>query len=106
MSTLQRVAAAGILLIGLAGCDAVNTLVDGFKQAQAVETDLEKSTGLKPQVAFNWHNGHLVRVTVTFPRLDDSRSLREWAQAVRAAVAAEFKQPADNIVVGFSTGKS
>ena len=94
------------LAVGLAACGVVDTLVDGFKHVRAVESELETSVGLKPQVGFNWHNGRLLQVTVTFPQLLEARPLRELADTVRAAVIKEFKQTPENVVLGFSLGKS
>jgi hypothetical protein len=37
--------AIAVLAIGLAACGVVNTLVDGFKHAKAVEEDLEGRPG-------------------------------------------------------------
>ena len=85
----------------LAGCDVVSTVTEGFKQSKAVETDLEQSTGSKPAVGFNWHNGKLVSVTVQFPRLYQDKPLNELAGLVREAVTTEFKQTPDRIVVSF-----
>ncbi len=98
---LAIIAVAG----GLAACGMISTLVDGFKMASAVESDLEVATGLKPQVGFNWSNGRLLTVTVTFPQLYDAKPLRDVADTVRAAVAKEFRQRPENIVLGFSTGR-
>jgi hypothetical protein len=97
-----RIAAALALVLTLAACDAVNTLTDGFKHAKAVETDLEGSTGVKPNVGFNWNNGRLTSVTVTFPRLVESKPLHELAEAARASVGREFKQRPDNILLAFA----
>jgi hypothetical protein len=94
------------LAVGLAACSVADTLVDGFKHVRAVETELEASIGSKPQVGFNWNNGRLLQVTVTFPQLLDARPLRELAETVRAAIAKEYKQTPENIVLGFSLGKS
>jgi hypothetical protein len=47
---MLRVAALVVLALSLAGCDMISTLIDGFKYAKAVETDLEASTGMKPEV--------------------------------------------------------
>jgi hypothetical protein len=90
------------LAAGLAACGVISTLVDGFKYAKAVESDLEQESGLRPGVGFNWHNGRLVSVTVTFPRLYDARPVRELADAVRTAVGKEFKQTPENIVLAFA----
>lgn len=100
-----KIAAVLIFAIGLAACDAVNTMTEGFQHAKAVESDLEESTGVKPQVGFNWNNGRLVSVTVAFPRIYDTKPLRDLAEATRASVAREFKQTPENIVLAFSLGK-
>src|SRR5262245_19007780 len=77
-------------------------MVDGFKHVDAVESALETSFGAKPAVGFNWHNGRLTQVTVTFPHLLDEKPLRELAETVRAAVTKEFKQTPENVVLGFA----
>jgi hypothetical protein len=41
---------------------------------------------------------------VTFPRLYDTKPVRELAEAVRAAVEKEFSQTPENIVLAFSLG--
>jgi hypothetical protein len=89
----------------LAGCDAVSTVTEGFKQSKAVETDLEQSTGVKPAVGFNWHNGRLVSVTVQFPRPYADKPLNELADLVHDAVTRDFKQTPERIVLAFTVGK-
>jgi hypothetical protein len=101
-----RVAVFLVLAVSLAGCSVISTLIDGWKYANAVAADLETSTGMKPKVGFNWVNGRLVTVTVTFPRLDATRPLAELAETVRHAVASHFRQTPGDIVLGFSLGKS
>ncbi|QDW41636.1 hypothetical protein FFI89_033655 [Bradyrhizobium sp. KBS0727] len=101
---MRKIIAILVLASGLAACGMISTLVDGFKFAKAVANDLEQTTGLKPGVGFNWHNGRLVSVTVTFPKLYDAKPLRELADVVRAAVRKEFKQTPEDIVLGFSLG--
>ena len=101
---MSKLAAVLLLALGLAGCDAISTLTDGFKYAKAVETDLQKSTGMAPQVGFNWKNGHLVEVSVTFPRLYDAKPVGELAALVRDAITNEFKQKPDNILLTFVIG--
>lgn len=102
---MMKIAALIIIAVSLAGCDMISTLTDGWKYAKAVETDLAQSTGMKPQVGFNWHNGRLETVTVTFPRIDDTRPLREIAEAVRRSVTAHFKQTPNDILLTFSLGR-
>jgi hypothetical protein len=99
---MRRLAAVLVLAGNLAACDAVNTVVDGFKHSNAVAQSLEQATGLKPQVGFSWNNGRLTSVSVTFPALYDGKPLRELAAVVRTAVRHEFKQTPGTIVLGFS----
>jgi hypothetical protein len=101
---MPRLAAIVFLAIGLVGCDAISTLTDGLKFAKAVESDLQKSTGMTPQVGFNWSNGRLVQVTVTFPKLYDAKPIGELAATVRNAVISEFKQKPENILLTFVIG--
>jgi len=91
--------------IGLAACDMVSTVTEGFKEANAVASELEQSTGIRPQVGFNWNNGRLVSVTVSFPRVYDGKPLGELAEDVRSAVTAQFKQAPENILLTFKIGK-
>ncbi len=100
-----RLIIAASLAAGLAACDAVSSLTDGLSYARAVESDLEGTMGMKPQVGFRWSNGRLAEVSVTFPRLYYAQPMREAAEMVRAAVAKEFKQAPENIVLSFSLGK-
>ena len=102
---MRKVIGILTLAIGLTACGGVNTFVDGFKYAKAVEDDLEQATGLKPSVGFNVNNGRLVQVTVSYPRLHDGKPLRELAEATRSAVVKDFKQTPENIVLAFSLGR-
>ena len=102
---MVRLVAIVALALALAGCDLINTTKDAFKTAQATEDDLEASTGLKPSVGFNWTNGRLTQVTVTYPRLVEGKPIPELVEAVRAAVHKEFKQEPEKIVLGFVVPK-
>jgi len=102
---MPRILIVFIFLFGLAACD-ISTVTGGFQQARAVENDLAESLGIRPQVGFNWANGRLVSVTVSFPRIHETKSLPELADAVRTAVGKEFKQAPDNIILAFSIGKT
>jgi hypothetical protein len=101
---MRKIIAIIILATSLAACGIISTFVNGFKYAEAVAVDLEQATGLKPGVGFNWHNGRLVRVTVTFPKLYDAKPVRELADVVRASVRKQFKQAPEDIELGFSLG--
>jgi hypothetical protein len=96
-----------VLLCALApaACDSVNTVTEGASHARAVESDLERTTGMKPRVGFNWNNGRLVSVTVQYPRLIESERLGDLAKTVRASVSTQFKQTPENIVLTFSLGR-
>ena len=102
---MLRIAAALVLALALAGCDAVDTLKEGFKHSQAVAGDLEGSTGVRPQVGFSWNNGRLTSVTVQYPRLVESKPLHDIAAAARDAISREFKQTPENIVLSFALPK-
>ena len=100
-----RIFALGMFVLSLAACDVTSTVTEGFKQARAVESALETSTGVKPNVSFNWQNGQLTSVTIIFPAIPETKPLRELADEVRATVGKEFKEGANNIVLAFSLGK-
>jgi hypothetical protein len=91
-----------VLAAALAGCDAVNTVTEGFKHARAVEADIAEATGVKPNVGFSWNNGKLTSVTVSFPKLYEDKPLRELAALSRGAVAKEFKQTPKTILLSFA----
>ncbi|QIG99499.2 MULTISPECIES: hypothetical protein [unclassified Bradyrhizobium] len=108
--TIGRMARNLLALALLAGCTAgcgmVDAVFDGFKHAKAVEEDLLAAVGVKPGVAFNWRNGRLTSVTVTFPSLLQDKPLQELADPARNSVDKEFKQRADNVVLAFALGPS
>ena len=98
---MVRLAAIVALGLALAGCDVINSAKDAFKDATATAEDLEVSTGVKPTVGFNWTNGRLVQVRVTYPQLLEGKPMPELVQAARTAIRKEFKQDPENIVLGF-----
>jgi hypothetical protein len=100
---MLRIAAILALAVSVAACgDFISTMTEGFNQAKAVEAELEQSTGAKPQVGFNSHNGKLTSITVMFPALYDSKPLSELAEIVRSAVQKNFKQVPGAIILGFA----
>lgn len=101
---MSKIALLFAVALSLASCGVVDTLFDGFKHVSAVRNALAAATGMKPEVGFNWHNGRLNKVTVTFPRLYRDKPLTELADTVRRAVTKEFKQAPDDIVLAFSLG--
>jgi hypothetical protein len=101
-----RFASVVALVLGLAACSMISTLVDGWKYAKAVEADLEDATGVKPSVGFNWSNGRLATVTVAYPQLYEKKPLAALAEIVRRSVEGHFKQKPKDIVLSFSLGPS
>lgn len=102
---MHKALAVAVLALGLSSCGIVGSFVDGIKYAKAVEEDLEQATGLKPAVGFNFNNGRLQSVTVTFPHLYDEKPVHELAEVVRATVKKEFKRTPENIVLAFALGR-
>ena len=91
-----------MLLATITACNAVDTVKDGFAHSQAVSDNLEKAIGLRPFVGFNWNNGSLTSVSVTFKGIPPNGVLSDIAEKSSQAVAAEFKQKPKQIIIGFS----
>ena len=83
---MRKSIAIAFIAICLAGCGMADAVVNGMKHSAAVETAIKEATGVKPSVGFNWNNGHLTSVTVTFPQLYDTKPLRDVAEIAREAV--------------------
>ncbi|HEV2801824.1 MAG TPA: hypothetical protein VGW12_15215 [Pyrinomonadaceae bacterium] len=98
---MKRLLLLTVLLLTVAGCGAVGTMTEGFKHSQEVADDLGKATGSKPFVGFNWNNGSLTNVTVTFDGIPAGRTTEEIAALSRSSIRARFKQEPRNIVIGF-----
>jgi hypothetical protein len=96
---LVLIVALGVLL---SGCDALNTMSEGLKNSEGVASDLEKSVGSKPFVGFNWNNGSLTNVSVTFEGVPSGKTVQQIATLSRAAIASHFKQPPQKIVISFA----
>jgi len=101
---MARILLLLVLAINVAACDVVG-LKDGMQQSAAVAKELEETTGIRPQVGLNWQNGRLSSVTVSYPAIPETKSLRELSTAARTAIRNHFKQAPDNVVLTFSTGK-
>ena len=102
----SRFGAFVALALGLAACGVISTLVEGWKYAKAVESDLESATGVKPWVGFKWQNGRLSTVTVAYPQLYEKKPLATLAEIVRRSVETHFKQKPEDIELSFSLGRS
>jgi len=99
---LRRAAMLATFALALSGCGAVSTVMHGFRQAEATAEDLQAALGLKPAVGFDWHNGVLTSVNVTFSERPTGKTLDEIAAAARAAVAKEFEQKPTEIHLTFA----
>lgn len=97
-----RWAASAALAISLCACGPFDTLREGFAHSEAVSKELEKSLGLKSFVGFNWNNGSLRSVNVTFEGLPVNGTLAEISEKSKQAVIAEFKQTPEQIVIAFT----
>jgi hypothetical protein len=102
----MRKITAMMLATLLAGCGAFDSFKEGFTHTQEVAADLEKSVGAKPFVGFNWHNGSLRNVNVTFKGIPDGKSITEIAALARTSIASHFKQEPTEIVIGFALSGS
>ena len=102
---VRKTIAIVALSVSLAGCGAVDLISKGLSYSKAVAADLEGATGVKPEVGFNWHNGNLQSVTVTFPKVYLGKPLDELAGTVREVVAKQFKQMPDTVVLAFALDK-
>src|SRR5205085_2097908 len=80
-----RVAMVAALAAMIAGCGPVDTMKEGFAHSKAVSAELEKSLGLKSFVGFNWSNGSLTSVNVTFRGIPANVSLTEIATKSKQA---------------------
>ena len=99
---LKRAATIAIFALALSGCGAISTLTHGFRQAEATAEDLQAALGSKPEVGFDWRNGLLTSVNVTFCERPAGKTLDEIAAAARAAVVREFEQRPTEIHLTFA----
>ena len=74
----------------------------GFEHSQAVATDLEKSVGQKPFVGFNWRNGSLTNINVTFNGIPKNKSPADIYEPARQAITSQFKQQPQQIIISFA----
>lgn len=98
----RRFLALLMLIVTITACDAVDSMKEGFAHSQAVSDKLEKTVGLKSFVGFEWNNGSLTSVTVTFQGLPPDGALSDISVKAKQAIAAEFKQTPKQILISFS----
>jgi hypothetical protein len=80
----------------------VDTMTEGFKHTEEVASDLEKSVGTKPLVGFQWSNGTLNNVSVTFEGIPADKSVADIALLARKSIATNFKQEPRQVLVSFA----
>src|SRR3954468_23851876 len=103
---MARILLLVVLALTIGACDFVDVMKEEMAQSGEVANELEETTGMRPEVGFNRQNGRLVSVTVFYPRIHDTKSLRELAAAARTAIGHHFKETPDNILLTFSAGKA
>jgi len=91
-----------IVALFIAGCDATDTIKNGLAHSKAVSVEIEKTTGLKSFVGFQWNNGSLNSVSINFESLPGNLTLSEIAKISKKAVIKEFKQEPRKIIVAFA----
>lgn len=97
-----RLPAAVAIALALTACGPVDSLKEGFAHSTAVAESLEKTLGVKSFVGFNWGNGSLESVTVTFDGIPANVPLADIAEKSKQAVATEFKQVPSQVVISFA----
>jgi hypothetical protein len=90
-----------LLASALTGCNAIDAVKDGMAHAQEVATDMEQAVGAKPTVGFNWINGDLSTVNITFADALPKMPVEQIVQLGRAAAARRFHQAPAHLVVSF-----
>lgn len=86
----------------LGACGPIDTMKEGFAHSRAVSDELQKNLGIKSFVGFNFNNGQLTSVNVSFDGVPEKASLADITAASKQAVLTEFKQTPKRIVVSFT----
>ncbi|KAB8314248.1 hypothetical protein SD81_038780 [Tolypothrix campylonemoides VB511288] len=99
--TSTRAALAAFVLLGAAGCGMVESAHDAIRDAEAVSGDLERATGVRPQVGFQWNNGRYTNVTVVYEGIPAGHHAQDIATIARRAVALRFGEAPEQITLSF-----
>jgi len=97
----MRLIFSALVLITLAGCHAFDTLTDGVKHSQEVAADMESAIGTKPAVGFNWSNGSLTSVSISFTGVPPKASPEQIAEVGKRSIATRFEQAPQQVVISF-----
>jgi len=90
------------LAVSLAGCGSAENMSANFRQAQEVAADLESAVGSKPFVGFDWQNGSLGNVSVTFEGIPASKSAQEIVGLAQRSIAQRFGQQPRQVILSFA----
>ncbi len=102
IQVVLRLVSVLVLASALAACGPIDAMKEGFVHSEAVSAELEKTVGTKSVVGFDWNNGVLTSVNVTFQGIPPNLTLAEIVEKSRQAIAADFKQTPRQIFVGFN----
>ncbi len=86
----------------LLGCNAADTITNGMKHTEAISKTLLEATGEKPFIGFNWSNGTLHNINIMFDKPPQKLTLAQIKQLAKTAVAAQFKQQPEQLIISFS----
>ena len=98
---IKTLAIVSVLFVCLAACGPIDSLKEGYAHSQAVSADLEKSFGVKSFVGFNWNNGSLTSVNITFQGIPTNAALAEITAKSTQVVLSKFKQKPKQVIVAF-----
>jgi hypothetical protein len=105
MTSMQGKRGVHVLIIGiaallLASCGWFNSLSELEGQSSATADALERDLGVKPKIGWQYFNGTLTSVNVTFEEGKvEGVSMGVLETQVRAAVKANFKEPPRHIMI-------
>ncbi|GAA5162960.1 hypothetical protein [Viridibacterium curvum] len=98
----MKLTAIALLATLLASCGVFDTMKEGFKHSEDVAAELEKSVGSKPFVGFNWNNGILTNINISFEGIPADKTTAEIAALARTSISQHFKQTPKSLIVSFS----
>jgi hypothetical protein len=99
---MKKLLSLALFVLMASGCNAVDYMAQGLGNSQEVADDLAKSVGQKPDVGFEWNNGTLTAVSVTFDGIPAGTTTGEIAKLSRAAIAERFQQQPEQIIISFA----
>jgi hypothetical protein len=101
-SNLRKLIIFILLPLLLSACGVLDLLTNDIEHSQAVTVDLEKIIGKKPFVGFNWSNGSLTNISVTFDSIPTTKSSLEIYELAKQSIKTQFKQQPTKITISFA----